>query len=72
MSTYFDPAVEAMDLKTVRAEMNALCAEINAANGFVDTFSDNRIADLRRRSKALGEETTLEAHPTLGSYVVKP
>lgn len=70
MSTYFDPAVETMDLKTVRAQMSALCAKINAANGFIDTYTDNCIADLRRRRRALGEEITLEVHPTSRGYIV--
>ncbi|NHZ67111.1 hypothetical protein [Massilia genomosp. 1] len=72
MNSYFDATVEAMDLIAVRVEMNTLCASINAKNGFIETFADNRISDLRSRSKALGQEITLEIDPVSGIYVVQP
>lgn len=69
---FFNPAVADMNLTEVRAKMGAMCTEINAVNGFIDTFNDNFIADLRRRSKALGEEIMLEIDPTSRAYVVTP
>lgn len=69
---YFNPEVADMNLTEVRAKMVTLCAEINAANGAVDTFNDNLIADLRNRSKALGQEIILEIDPISRTYVVTP
>jgi hypothetical protein len=72
MSAYFNSAVETMDLEQVHDRMKSLCVRINAAKGFVDTFDDNFVADLRRRSKELGQEITLEIDPSILAYVVSP
>lgn len=61
-----------MGLEQVHNEMKSLCVQINAAKGFVDTFHDNFIADLRHRSKELGQEITLEIDPSILAYVVCP
>jgi len=72
MSTYFNSIVESMDLEQVHEQMNSLCVQINAANGFIDSVNENFIADLRRRSKELGQEITLEVDPSILAYAVCP
>ncbi len=72
MSSYFNPELETMTLDEMYSAMNSLCTRINSAKGFVSTFDDNYIGDLRRRSKGLGREILLEVDPSVLAYVVNP
>lgn len=72
MNAYVNPVAETMSLEQVHVEMESLCNQINAAGVAVDSVQADVIADLRHRSRKLGQEIILEIDPSILAYVVRP
>lgn len=71
MQNYFNSEVGDLSIHEVKQKLRRVLLEIVRANNFIDTYNDNLIADLHRRSARLGEPTSIVWSAENGGYIIQ-
>lgn len=71
MQNYFNAEVGNLSIHEVQEKLRRVLLEIVRANNFIDTYNDNLIADLQRRSASLGEPTSIVWSAENCGYIIQ-